>query len=471
MTLQPFYPAAASGSPYLYEPSGQTSGVRDTATINSIIQNGQQAQLVGGTYYLNAELLADSYGSIMGIGGGTILQAVSGDSPAMFGLLHPATTKQVLVANVTFQCNQVTAGIVLDNTGFVPATSFVPYDPLHVLDNVFVLAALGDAFHFDNNQRELRCRGCKQYFASGYGFYLGNGPAASGTGCTDSHFSDCTSGQSGNHGFFIGTGSGNNMFTGDKTFFSGFLESTGLWDTTSNGWEVQGNFNAFAGCWAQQAALHGWDFNGCTGITAAAIGADTCNAGGAGGVAVNTSGVTNSSIGLAAGGNNGGLSPGNQLYGTQVAGTQTGLSLYGNSARGSDGQFNYLSGYGYQLIESDQVSLNSVGLFQSPSQILYENSAAQALVNAATISTQSATLGANYALLPVSSTLAVTGLILQPSTLGTQQVTVLNTTGFTLTFAAAGTSHVADGVTDVIPANTARTFTWDAITSLWYRTA
>src|SRR6202453_54768 len=93
MTLQPFYPAtAAGGSPYLYEPSGQSSGVKDTATINSIIQNGQQVQLVGGIYYINSTLQPDTYGGIMGIGQGTRLQAVGSISGDMINLLHPATT-------------------------------------------------------------------------------------------------------------------------------------------------------------------------------------------------------------------------------------------------------------------------------------------------------------------------------------------------------------------------------------------
>jgi hypothetical protein len=49
------------------------------------------------------------------------------------------------------------------------------------------------------------------------------------------------------------------------------------------------------------------------------------------------------------------------------------------------------------------------------------------------------------------------------------QVTVINESAFALTFAASGTSHVADGVSDVIPALAARTFTYDGNTSLWYR--
>jgi hypothetical protein len=66
---------------------------------------------------------------------------------------------------------------------------------------------------------------------------------------------------------------------------------------------------------------------------------------------------------------------------------------------------------------------------------------------------------------------AVTGCILQAGSFPSQTVTVVNTGAGTITFAAAGTSNVADGVADVIPALTARTFIWDTTASLWYRTA
>ena len=69
----------------------------------------------------------------------------------------------------------------------------------------------------------------------------------------------------------------------------------------------------------------------------------------------------------------------------------------------------------------------------------------------------------------VIGTGTITNLALQTGTYGGQVVTVVNEGGVTLTLNAAGTSHVADGILDIIPANTARTFVWDSGTSLWYR--
>jgi hypothetical protein len=72
---------------------------------------------------------------------------------------------------------------------------------------------------------------------------------------------------------------------------------------------------------------------------------------------------------------------------------------------------------------------------------------------------------------PVSLTGNVTGVILAAAPKPGQVVTVVNTSSsFTVTFAASGTSKVADGASDVIAALQAATFSWDGNTSLWYRT-
>jgi hypothetical protein len=65
----------------------------------------------------------------------------------------------------------------------------------------------------------------------------------------------------------------------------------------------------------------------------------------------------------------------------------------------------------------------------------------------------------------------ITAVVLQAGGNDGQQVTVINESAFTITFAAAGTSNVADGVSDVIAALTSRVFTWDSHTNLWYKAA
>ena len=69
----------------------------------------------------------------------------------------------------------------------------------------------------------------------------------------------------------------------------------------------------------------------------------------------------------------------------------------------------------------------------------------------------------------VTSSSAVTGIVMPQGTAASQQVTVLNEGSNTVTFAAAGTSFVADGASAAISANVARTFVWNTAQTRWYR--
>ena len=70
----------------------------------------------------------------------------------------------------------------------------------------------------------------------------------------------------------------------------------------------------------------------------------------------------------------------------------------------------------------------------------------------------------------VSPAGAVTGIILQAGTSAGQTCLVVNeaVAANTVTFAASGTSNVADGTSSVIAGLNARRFVWDSGTSLWY---
>ena len=70
----------------------------------------------------------------------------------------------------------------------------------------------------------------------------------------------------------------------------------------------------------------------------------------------------------------------------------------------------------------------------------------------------------------VTAAAAVTGIILAPGTRAGQEFTVIHegAAANTITFAASGTSNVADGASDVITGPSCRKFKWDAVTALWY---
>lgn len=65
---------------------------------------------------------------------------------------------------------------------------------------------------------------------------------------------------------------------------------------------------------------------------------------------------------------------------------------------------------------------------------------------------------------------AITGVILESGTVDGQIVIVENDAiaANTVTFAAAGTSHVSNGVSTVIAGLTSVMYIWNATTALWY---
>jgi hypothetical protein len=74
----------------------------------------------------------------------------------------------------------------------------------------------------------------------------------------------------------------------------------------------------------------------------------------------------------------------------------------------------------------------------------------------------------NGSVILASPSSSITGVLMYPGLASGQPVTIVNQSANTITFAAAGTSGMALGTAVVIAANTSRSFTWDAVTSLWY---
>ena len=102
------------------------------------------------------------------------------------------------------------------------------------------------------------------------------------------------------------------------------------------------------------------------------------------------------------------------------------------------------------------------GVNLSASMSLGQSGTAPAVATSGTIATTG--LGVSR----VNPAGAVTGVILQAGGIAGQICIVVNESGNTITFAAAGTSNVADGVSAVIAANRAMWFVWDSGTSRWY---
>lgn len=82
----------------------------------------------------------------------------------------------------------------------------------------------------------------------------------------------------------------------------------------------------------------------------------------------------------------------------------------------------------------------------------------------------SGTINTNYGSVRVTAAAAVASVVLAAGTRSGQLCCIIHegAAANTITFAAAGTSNVADGVSDVITGPSARLYIWDATTALWY---
>ncbi len=110
-------------------------------------------------------------------------------------------------------------------------------------------------------------------------------------------------------------------------------------------------------------------------------------------------------------------------------------------------------------------TLNIIELVDSSGNVIFstkQSATAAAIANGNTITTT----GIGEA--RVAPTGNVTGIIMQAGTTPSQECVVVNESAFTVTFAAVGTSNMADGTLAVIAANRKMDCTWDSSASKWY---
>jgi hypothetical protein len=461
VTAASFSGGGVTGS--LLQPSGDTTGNTDTANILTASQNGQR--LAPGTFYVKNIALA-SYGVVEGSGPGTILSVVSGTTGAVFTLATPSTTRYTYTRNLTIACNSRASleGIHLDNTGLSPSTP-----GFHTQCRLFIQTPAADGYHLSNIIETITDT-VKVINGAAVNFNIENS-------ATDGRFDNCTSAASGSYGVYA-SGS-NNRYTNFKVYYAGYngTEFTG----SIPGWyvaSVADYFTAgvgFVNCEAQDCGGPGWQFDSSLGpiFAMSLVGStiDSCNAFGATGAmacgivtdAFTYGTITGNNIFNREGG------AGTMAYYLSVDNVETELVAAANGVKVANSGVYYVTEpdgtYGYTLIESFMTDLSGTSETKLGSPVLAP-AAPQALSSASTITT-----GANQGSYPVTAAGNVTGVIMAAGAFAGQTLIVVNQSAFTVTFAAAGTSNVADGVSDVIPALTARTFTWDANTDLWYRGA
>lgn len=453
-------------------PSSDATGATDSTNIANLQNLCGVMILQRGQFYTNAPIKPDTRDLLQGYGDGTIISPGSGFSGSyMVELAHAATTVEVTIRDFQLAIGYASGvgGVQLDNTGYTnPGGATGLSDTLHTVENILVVKAGGDGFHLDNNIRELRCRGCKAYEGLGYGFFLGNS-SGSGSGCTDSHFTDCTSGPSADHGWYVLDA--NNMFTSCKAFGAGYNQQTAAWGSTQAGFEIASTVTngVFTGCSAQQNALYGFDLQGCNHTVVVGSEADS-NGAGSGtptGIGINVNAATQCVIM----GNTGSqfITPGNQVFGIQQNGASYNTYYAFNSLYGSTSTFNFAGGSGYYLLDgTDVTDFTAMRNVRLGSPQLYETTAS-VITNGSTVTISNS--AGSYPLNPAAN---VTGIILaKPPSYSApgQFVILINISAYTITFAAAGTSFVAGGTANVIQAGQAAAFVYDTNNALWYPTA
>jgi hypothetical protein len=455
-----------------YSASTGGSGSANATAIQNAINaaataGGGEVYLPAGTYPITNLTLSTAV-TLLGDGpGATVLSVAAGTTGAVIALTTPASTRRTCVRDLMVEGNNVSVtGISLVNTGLSPGTP-----GQHRLYNVVVQDCGVDAFYYGTALVETFTAFCTAYNAGRYGYNIT-------TGATDSRWVSCTTGPSASHGFVV-TGS-NNHFSLCKAYYAGYNGST---FSAGHGWYVVGTSayptmgNTWDGCEAQDCAQQGWNFtpNGgsLNNLTMTACVIDSCNAAsgtGGNGVAIATNSVVYSSVTNCVAWNRSG-GAGAMTYGISVAGTQTGLVISGNGfnipVTGSTGPFFYSSGYGYLLAEPYIFDLTGVSEYVKTPALVQAPASAQALSNSTAITVNTA-----YGLIPLTASAAVTGITMPTSGLQSgQTVTLVNQSAYSITFAASGTSNVADGTSDVIAAATSAVYSWDGNTSLWYRVA
>jgi hypothetical protein len=103
-----------------------------------------------------------------------------------------------------------------------------------------------------------------------------------------------------------------------------------------------------------------------------------------------------------------------------------------------------------------------------PRNLIIAGTLAMASTNSGAVITGGTFTTANVGTTRANPAGNVSGMILQAGTISGQQFTIFNESLFSITFAVAGTSNVADGTADAINALAGRTFIWNSGTSQWY---
>jgi len=318
-------------------PTNDTSGNSDTTNIAAALAQGCCVLAASATpYYTNGPIRMLTNSTLEG--NGAVIKPGSNFSAGGSGMviLDSSTVTGTLVRDVTLLDNYAAHDAVTNGVYYSTSTSV----PNNKLRGVTARGFLGNGIvcTASAGSASAHLTDCFAYGNMGDGFQL----------TSDQLVINCEAGFNFGHGFHLLSGASNVYLANCLAWYSGVNPQTSIWPAsgTSCGYflEAPTQYSHLVGCHAQQNGLHGYAIGATSGTagfcyecSVTGCGADTNSAYGAGNVGsgIFVSGVQSCVIANNVGGNNGGLSPGSQLWGIQAPGGLVATLFHGNTIFGS----------------------------------------------------------------------------------------------------------------------------------------
>jgi hypothetical protein len=237
------------------DPSNPDNTVAIQAAIDSLEGRGGTVFIPEGVF-ITGQLKLPSYVRLVGTGRKSILK-MKDNTNAPLLVLKTDTSQMVILkdfmidGNRDNQTSSVARGIEFINTlnsnSMLAASLVKEHDARHYIENVYIQETKGDGFYIEG-RGESQIKGLQTLRCDGVGIY---------SNAQDNWFLDCSAGDSGLEGIYIGSSAANNRYVNCKAWFSGRLDQN-----HGDGFSINGSRISLSACEAQDNSKHGFTFLG-----------------------------------------------------------------------------------------------------------------------------------------------------------------------------------------------------------------
>lgn len=235
-----------------------SSGDKNSTTafqqaIDSTGSSGGIVFIPKGTYVIE-QIQLPSYIKLVGSGKGTVLRMVNNNDKPLI-VLKSSVSQMVQLKDFVIDGNREnqtsphTKGIELINT-FDPskmkeASLYDEHDARHYIENIYIKETKGDGIYLEG-RGESQIKGVQTLKADGIGIF---------SNAQDNWFTDCSAGDSGLEGIYIGEKASNSRYVNCKAWFSGRINLD-----RGDGFMIKSNRVSLTGSEAQDNSKHGFVF-------------------------------------------------------------------------------------------------------------------------------------------------------------------------------------------------------------------